>query len=409
MDLIPVLLEYKGVIIFYALLFLIIYLNRKKFEFQGKIIAIYRTKLGIALMEKLGKKYRELIKILGYIAIGVGFLGMFVILFMIGFSLYLFFKGIITTGQAPVTVSPVIPGIPIPDSPLQLPLIEGFLAIFIVVVIHEGSHGIVAVANRLKIKNTGYIQFGPIAGAFVEPDEKQVAKQHDVVQYSIFAAGPFSNILTAVVIMMIFSFIMAPINSSMTEPYGFTFIGIQADQPAAHAGLKSGVVYSVVNNKTITNNGDFVRMIQCASPGTVFYIANENYTYTLVSTANPKDPERAYLGINCYTSSEGAKCVDTAYRKKESVNAIKYRIISWFADVLNLVYILSLGIGLINLLPLGPVDGGRMFQLSAVRILGKEKGMNIWGKLSIILLIILLVLLLPVLRSILVAIISLFG
>jgi len=128
-----------------------------------------------------------------------------------------------------------------------------------------------------------------------------------------------------------------------------------------------------------------------------------------VSTANPTDPERAYLGINCYTSSEGAKCVDTAYRKKESVNAIKYRIISWFADVLNLVYILSLGIGLINLLPLGPVDGGRMFQLSAVRILGKEKGMNIWGKLSIILLIILLVLLLPVLRSILVAIISLFG
>jgi membrane-associated protease RseP (regulator of RpoE activity) len=409
MDLIPTLLQYKWVIIFYTLIFLIIYLNRKKFEFQGKIIAIYRTKLGIALMEKLGKKYEELIKVIGYIAIGVGFLGMFVILFMIGFSLYLFFNGIITTGQAPVTVAPVVPGIPIPDSPFQLPLIEGFLAIFIVVVIHEGSHGLVAVANRLKIKNTGYVQFGPIAGAFVEPDEKTLKKQSDVVQYSIFAAGPFSNILTAIVVLLLFSFVMAPLNSSMTEPYGFTFIGIQADQPAAHAGLKPGVVYNVVNNKTITNNADFTRMVQCASPGTIFYIANENYTYKLVSIPNPKEPERAYLGISCYSSSDGIKCVDTAYMKKASVNTIKYQIISWFADVLKLVYILSLGIGLINLLPLGPVDGGRMFQLSAIRIFGKDKGMNIWGKLSIILLIILLVLLLPVLRSILVAIIGLFG
>jgi membrane-associated protease RseP (regulator of RpoE activity) len=409
MDLIPTLMQYKWVIIFYALLFLIIYLNRKKFEFQGKIIAVYRTKLGIALMEKLGKKYGELIKILGYIAIGVGFLGMFVILFMIGFSLYLFFNGLITTGQAPVTLAPVVPGIPIPDSPLQLPLIEGFLSIFIVVVIHEGSHGIVAVANRLKIKNTGYIQFGPIAGAFVEPDEKTLTKQSDVVQYSIFAAGPFSNILTAIVALLLFSFVMAPITNSMTEPNGFTFIGIQADQPAAHAGLKPGVVYNTVNNKTITNNADFVRMIQCAVPGTIFYIANENYTYKLVSIPNPNEPERAYLGISCYSSSDSIKCVDTAYSKKPSVNSIKYAIVTWFADVLKLVYILSLGVGLINLLPLGPVDGGRMFQLSAVRIFGKDKGTSIWGKISIILLIILLVLLLPVLKSILVAIIGLFG
>jgi len=409
MNLIPILLQYKWVIIFYSLLFLIIYLNRKKFEFQASIIAVYRTKLGIALMEKLGKKHGELIKILGYIAIGVGFFGMLLILFMIGFSLYLFFQGLIVSGKAPVTIAPVIPGVPIPDSPLQLPLIEGFLAIFVVVVIHEFSHGVVAAAHKLKVKSTGYIQFGPIAGAFVEPDEKIMKKQPDVVQYSILAAGPFSNIITALVILLIFSFIMGPLSSSMTEPYGFTFIGVQPDQPAAYAGLKPGVVYSVVNNKTITGNADFVKMVQCSAPGTVFEIANENYTYKLTSTSNPKEPEKAYLGINCYSSSEGVKCVQAAYRKKADVNPIKYKIITWFADVLNLVYLLSLGVGLINLLPLGPVDGGRMFQISAVRVLGKDRGLNIWGKLSIFLLLILLVLLLPVLRSILLAIIGLFG
>jgi membrane-associated protease RseP (regulator of RpoE activity) len=44
---------------------------------------------------------------------------------------------------------------------------------------------------------------------------------------------------------------------------------------------------------------------------------------------------------------------------------------------------LSLGIGLANLLPLGPVDGGRMLQVSLQKIKGEEKGNKIWHKISI--------------------------
>lgn len=408
MDLYATLLQYKWVIIFYGLLALIIYLNRKKFEFQGKIVALYRTKLGLGLMEKIGKKYEELIKIIGYIGIGIGFVGMFLILFLFAFSLYLFFKGIITTGSAPVTIAPVIPGIPIPGSPFQLPLLDGLLAIFIIMIVHESSHGIVAVANKIKIKSSGYAQFGPIPAAFVEPDEKALAKQPDTVQYSIFAIGPFSNIMTAIVALLLLSFVMMPVQDSMLEPYGFSFIEIQADQPAAHAGLKPEVVYNTVNNETVTNNAEFTRLIQCAPNGTVFYIANENYTFTVKSTSHPNESGRAYLGINCYSSPDGVKCVDSAYRKKQKINPVAYGIIAWIISFLKLLYILSLGIGLVNLLPLGPVDGGRMFQLAAVRILGKDKGNQIWIKLTIILFAILILLLFPIFKAIFMAIIGLF-
>ena len=47
--------EYKSVILFYAAIALLIYLNRKKIDIQGKIVFLYRTKWGLDLMDRLGR------------------------------------------------------------------------------------------------------------------------------------------------------------------------------------------------------------------------------------------------------------------------------------------------------------------------------------------------------------------
>ncbi len=63
-------------IIFYALLLIFFFKNREKFEVQGKIFAMYRTKLGLKLMDKIAKKLRPVLSLLGYLSIIVGFVGM---------------------------------------------------------------------------------------------------------------------------------------------------------------------------------------------------------------------------------------------------------------------------------------------------------------------------------------------
>ena len=64
--------------------------------------------------------------------------------------------------------------------------------------------------------------FGPIGGAFVEPDEKLLAKRSRRVQLGIFAAGPFSNLASSVIFLLFITFILAPVLVSfvVAEQFG---------------------------------------------------------------------------------------------------------------------------------------------------------------------------------------------
>ena len=70
-------------IVFYALLFIFYLRHKEKFQVQGKIFALYRTKLGINLMDKLAKKYPKILNFLANISIGIGFIGMILILYTV--------------------------------------------------------------------------------------------------------------------------------------------------------------------------------------------------------------------------------------------------------------------------------------------------------------------------------------
>ncbi|MBW3020978.1 site-2 protease family protein, partial [Candidatus Woesearchaeota archaeon] len=53
---------------------------------------------------------------------------------------------------------------------------------------------------------------------------------------------------------------------------------------------------------------------------------------------------------------------------KDGVNSIFYNIYKWFRDLFKIIGIFSFLIGLVNLLPLGPVDGGQMINTLLSRI-----------------------------------------
>ena len=66
------------VVIFYVIIFFLIIKNRKKFDVQGKVIFLYKTKIGIKLMKKfareLSPKAHNLGKILFKISIALSVL-----------------------------------------------------------------------------------------------------------------------------------------------------------------------------------------------------------------------------------------------------------------------------------------------------------------------------------------------
>lgn len=404
MGFIEFVLNNKWVILFYLVLALIVFLNRKKFEVQAKFIFLYKTRFGISYIARFAKKYKEWIKLFGYTGMGVGFMGMIAISYLLLRGLY----DLVFVPSAPPTISPFVPGVAIPGSPLGAPpFFEAIIALFIVVVIHEFSHGIVAKSYDLNIKNTGFVLFGPLPGAFVEPDEKSMAKKSDVVQHSIFAAGPFSNILTGLLIFLIISFFFVPGNSNtivqdtwhpigMAQPEGVRFGQVVEGTPAEKYGLETHTVYTQLNGMAIDTKESFSYWFARINPGEEFTLTTQDgREQRFIAGANPGDDRFGYLGV---------KEISTEFvlANQSWLFQTLFDVLSWLGKLLFWIFLISFGLGLANLLPIGPVDGGRMLHTALVSALGKKKGVKVWSKITALGATVLIVLLVvPILKSIL--------
>ncbi len=376
--------QYKYVLLFYLILIAVIYYHRKKFQFQAKIIALYRTKIGIALMDKIAKKYPRFIRGLATVGIYIGYLGMLGILYAVFYGTYL----LLFVPSAPATFAPVIPGVPIPGSPIFVPFWYGIISLFLVVVIHEFSHGVVARAYNIPVKSSGFVLFGPLPGAFVEPDEKKLKQQTPKIQNSLFAAGPLSNIITALLIVLIFALILNPLFSHLYAPLGIAFTQIDTGMPAEKAGLQTGEIYTQVNGQTLKDSSDFTKALQNLKPGDTVQIGSREKQYSVTATTRKEDPTKGYIGVH----------VTTRYTSEDTLG---FQLFTILVEFFGLFYAISLGLGLANLLPLGPIDGGRMFQLLLHKLFGREKGNRFWAHTSLVLVALLIILIVvPIIKAV---------
>ncbi|MAG50454.1 hypothetical protein CL621_02320 [archaeon] len=379
-------------IIFYGAIILYFLTHRKKFEIQNKIIALYKTKIGLKLMDKFSKVAPKFLRVLGIIGIGIGFIGMITIFVFLT-------KGLINLFMDPAakaTIGLVLPGIRIPGAPVYVPFWYGIISIFVVAVIHEFSHGVVARLYNIKIKSSGIAFFGPILAAFVEPDEKQLSKKSKSAQLSIFAAGPFSNILTAGVVGLLLLFLIMPFAASILESEGVQISGLEKNYPLERAGVTEGELIEEVNSVPIKNVDDFVEVMSEIKSDQIVILKTNRTLYNVVAFEHPKIEGKGYLGV-----------VVAPYitRLKENVVSKFGDKLPWaifgFSKLLGWIFALSLGIGLVNLLPLGPVDGGRMFHLVSLHFLKDEKkSKKVWGWMSFVsLMLIILNITFPYLRK----------
>ena len=93
--------------------------------------------------------------------------------------------------------TPILPGV-------NLPLVEGLVAMAILMVVHEMSHGLLARVHKIKLENAGIVFYGILPfGAFVEPDEKQLDKVPEEQSNQVLVAGSASNMITAMITLVV--------------------------------------------------------------------------------------------------------------------------------------------------------------------------------------------------------------
>lgn len=367
MSFLSALLEYKITILFYLAIFILVYLNRKKFDVHGNFIFLYRTKVGIKLMEKVAFRARKLVKVLGYIGVAIGFMGMAATFVLILLSTYK-----LLIGESKAAASPVLPGLPIAGTGLVFPLIMGWIVLFIIILVHEFSHGVVASAHKIKVKNSGIAFFGPILGAFVEPDEESLGKRKHMVQHSVFAAGAFSNFLTVVIVSVLTFLMINPINDFLTNPAGVVVFS-QPGLPAEISGIKNNSIVTGINGISIMTMEDFQNAMENVKAGEKVKIKAGNREHSVIAAANPDDPLKGYLGVWIIKEERKLKHDNFVYQ-------MLLKALTWLQQMFGWLAFLSLNIGLINLFPVFITDGARMLKiLLDGMVKDKERSIQIWA------------------------------
>ena len=365
--------------ILFMLLFLII--KRKKIDIQKILFfpllyfAMYRTKLGIRFMERFAKKFSKILKHVGYFAVFIGFAGMLLITYaLIKNAFDLFTKPDAVSGAALVLPFEV-------KGAFYVPFFYWIASIFIIALVHEFAHGIIAKKYNMKIKSSGFAFLGIlvpiIPAAFVEPDEKELIKRPAKEQLSVFAAGPFANILLAFVVVGITALIAAPISNSIIEADGVLITDfIEGDYPAQKAGIAENEIIRSIDGIKSDYLINFSNILSNKKPGDTISLETNSSTYSIILAKNPQDENKAYLGVFVQQKTKIKQSFIEKYGKYTPM------IIIGFMGLLYWLYVLNLGIGLFNLAPMGPLDGGRMLLVGLQQFLSKEKAVKYWKNIG---------------------------
>jgi membrane-associated protease RseP (regulator of RpoE activity) len=286
-----------------------------------------------------------------------------------GFSVYLIIMSLQYMFQSPQAAL-LLPGVDIPGSPIYIPVFSGIIALILLMVVHEFGHGILARAQGVGIKSIGVILLAVLPGAFVELDEEDVKKAKRSVKLRIYAAGSMFNLGLAAI-----AWVVVIVISSSFVPYAFQSDGLEIASVTpgspSEGILQSGMIIYNINGHQVSNRTSVNQFLNTTHPGDVITLATDQGTYTVTSGGNPNNASATYIGIRG----------DTHLVVKPDVARTYGETIPWFlynlVDLCYWIYALNIMVGLFNLLPMKPLDGGIIFE----ELLGYKVPENITAKI----------------------------
>jgi membrane-associated protease RseP (regulator of RpoE activity) len=216
---------------------------------------------------------------------------------------------------------------------INLPLFEGILALAIVMIVHEGAHAILTRIANVRLLSSGLVLFGVIpVGAFVEPDEKKLARTEQGKQTRVLVAGPTANLLASIAFLVLF--------------FGF-FYTTQGMRDTGYL-IYSGMI-----------------------PGTIVH-AIDGVPVDLVNYTNLSLPKNATLHIDTNlgpvvkSTDENGKLGITYVPITKSTLITKFNVpgFDFIYMLLGLTLSLNFVVGAVNILPVPLFDGGRLIEIN---------------------------------------------
>jgi membrane-associated protease RseP (regulator of RpoE activity) len=278
----------------------------------------------------------------------------------------------------------------------MLPIFYGWLALISAIVIHEGAHGIIARNRGLTVKSSGLLFFLIIPiGAFVDVDEKEIKKAKSKNSLRVMAAGVAGNIIVALACLLALFLI---INGLTPVVDGVHIYGVEEDLPAENAGLLPGDVFVKVDNLPINDYNGLVTIFQNKNVGDsiqvtvargenydqiystdVSFTEHQNRTIIGVSLFDPKIPlnnyktitfDSIFLYIIPPTLASGlVPFSDSLIPFYTNAIGSEWHV---FANIFFWIWFVNVNVAVFNALPIYPLDGGRMFDISIKSILSKK-------------------------------------
>ncbi len=443
-------------LVFIALVIFILWRDRANVERHG-ILFIRRTKKGIVLIDTIAQKAPRFWRVLATLGVVAGFL------ISIGTFFFLIVNVInnfLATSAQPglALVLPTLSTEPklVPGA-LLTPFWHWIIAIFLVVLVHEGMHGVIGRVEDFSISSVGWGILAVLPLAFVEPEgEQNIHTRQDTEEESnsseeetqeqattvegtwqggtfwgrlrVLSAGSLANFLLAAVIGLFLILTTTGAHGQSLEPIGLyehngvRVLNVANNSPAAQTDFPTNVTITHIDNTRIPDIVTLRETLEQYSPGdsATFTLAN-NQTYSVILGSFP-DREIAFVPsvqeyalayiypvvplLDTVNSNEHAlqqlarwrwiqqefDFLDTTAKQRISelqqelqstayvgigsfVNDVKANenaapfepAILFIMQILSFVAAINVGVGMANLLPLKPLDGGLMWEELAQR------------------------------------------
>jgi membrane-associated protease RseP (regulator of RpoE activity) len=367
--------------------------KQPRIEFNFPML-ILRTKLFSPVFDKLGS-----LRASRYIS----WIALLFVPFVAGIALYLLVNSLIGVlsnpgvGQVVRELGPgsilMLPGI----NPI-LPIVYGWVAIVCAVAIHEGAHGVIARNVGFNVKSSGLLFFLIIPiGAFVDVDEEQIKKAKPKASLKVMAAGVGGNIVIAAVCLLGVLVLVGGLTPVIDGVY---INDVTEGMPAQAAGLLPKDVFVSIDNVKINSTVDLRGLLDNKTSGDIMHVTvarGEKWAYQFSTTVNLTVSEnRTIMGImtSDLMTEERLENYQTFSLDRLSMYMVPPTLASgltpfsdslapfythwtgpqWqiFANGLFWLWFVNFNLAIFNALPIYPLDGGRIFNITLKRYAGRR-------------------------------------
>jgi membrane-associated protease RseP (regulator of RpoE activity) len=304
-----------------------------------------------------------------------------------------------------------------------VPIVYGWIAIIVAVVVHEASHGIVARSLGMRVKSAGILFFLIIPiGAFVEVDEKELREVRARDSLRVLAAGSGINFIIGLACLAL---LILSVSAMTPAAQGVPVLSVAQPtsvlpSPAYASGIQPGDIITKINNIPVTDLNYTLRTSDDFQPGQVVNITlwrdgqtivKQNVTLaripvTVVITnadnvvISNKTYIYPYLGVSSITYA-GLKAEISDYVNSYKTDPVLYIIPPSFPLIANFaaadsipfsavligfynsplgaanavvdnllfwLFFVNFNLSIFNNLPIYPLDGGQAFERFLVGI-----------------------------------------